>query len=86
MYILLRGQVTIYILYAKPSEDGDDGKAKGPTTPHINDEENIRQQLGTFVTNLGECYVSSWARSSPISVNATCMSAVRARHLAKWHC
>ena len=53
MYILLRGQVTIFILYAKPTE-GDDGK-KVTAVPNIDPDsgESIRKQLGTFVTNLG---------------------------------
>ena len=76
MYILLRGQVTIYILYAKPAEDGDENKSKGPAIPELDPEKDVRQQLGTFVTNLGT-YVSSWARSSPTSV---CTSAADTCH------
>ena len=52
MYILMRGKVTIYILYTKKDEDGD-----LESTPQLTDKSgkdvNIRQQLGTFVTSLG---------------------------------
>ena len=62
MFILLRGQVTIYILYAKPAGEGDDDKPKAPVVPEIglSDGENIRQQLGTFVTNLGMTQCFMW--------------------------
>ena len=56
MYILMRGKVTIYILYAKKDEDGDK-----ETSPQLVEKPgkdfNIRQQLGTFVTSLGTLYV-----------------------------
>ena len=53
MYILLRGQVTIFILYAAKG-DADEEK---PNQLQLNSakvgSEALRQQLGTFVTNLG---------------------------------
>ena len=52
MYILMRGKVTIYILYTKKEEEGD-----RETSPQLSDKQgkdaNVRQQLGTFVTSLG---------------------------------
>ena len=53
MYILLRGQVTIYILYDKKVE-GDDEKPSQPVITGKPTSENIRAQLGTYVTKLGE--------------------------------
>ena len=61
MYILLRGQVTIYIQYAKKIEDSEGGEGEGDKKPPTNQfkpdpesGESVRQQLGTFVTHLGE--------------------------------
>lgn len=54
MYILLRGEVTIFMLYPKKiDEDNPDGGTKEQAQQIIETTENIRQQLGTFVTNLG---------------------------------
>ena len=59
MYILMRGKVTIYILYAKKDEDGDK-----ETSPQLIEKPgkdfNIRQQLGTFVTSLGTSHYELW--------------------------
>lgn len=51
MYILLLGQVTIYILYNKAGDTEDDK----PVQPVVTSKtESLRQQLGTFVTHLGQ--------------------------------
>jgi len=68
MYILLRGKVTIYINYTVKAEQeikaetaGGDGGMTSSARDEISygttkkEKENIRQQLGTFVTHLGEC-------------------------------
>ncbi len=52
MYILLRGQITIYILYASKA-DGDDDNSNQPVLT-AKASEGLRQQLGTFVCHLGE--------------------------------
>lgn len=52
MYILLRGKVTIYILYATKAE-GDDDKPNQPVLT-AKGGESLRQQLGTFVVTLGK--------------------------------
>ena len=52
MYILMRGKVTIYILYAKKDEDGDK-ETSLQLVEKPGKDFNIRQQLGTFVTSLG---------------------------------
>ena len=53
MYILMRGKVTIYILYAKKGDD--DEKDQAPTIAEKEGKEvNIRQQLGTYVCSLGK--------------------------------
>ena len=52
MYILMRGKVTIYILYAKKGDDEE--KDQAPTIAEKEGKEvNIRQQLGTYVCSLG---------------------------------
>ncbi len=52
MYILMRGSVTIYILYA--SQDEDAGTQGATTTPAQRPGNGVRHQLGTVVTSLGE--------------------------------
>ena len=57
MYILLRGKVTIYINYAVKAgaEEGSADNAQPIVVePSKDKKESIRQQLGTFVTHLGE--------------------------------
>ena len=51
MYIVLRGKVTIYIVYANKAE-GDDDKPNQPVLT-AKGGESLRQQLGTFVVTLG---------------------------------
>lgn len=73
MYILLRGQVTIFIQYANKTEDTDE-KARPktkqePSTPHQtapaaltpvehDEPECVRKRLGTFVCSLGKYHMS----------------------------
>ena len=73
MYILLRGQVTIFIQYANKTEDTDekarpkskqepstpDKTAPAALTPVEHDEpESVRKRLGTFVCSLGKYHMS----------------------------
>jgi hypothetical protein len=57
MYILLRGQVTIYIWDSK-TDTSDDDQLDG-LVPLAGSTGNIRQQLGSVVTSLGQSLPSS---------------------------
>ena len=52
MYILLRGKVTIYILYASKAEGDDDKSGQPVITARGGDA--LRKELGTFVCPLGQ--------------------------------
>ena len=67
MYIVLRGQVTIFIQYANKTEDVDEKATKtkqeapksDETGPPVvaEDTESARKRLGTYVCSLGRCEV-----------------------------
>ena len=67
MYIVLRGQVTIFIQYANKTEDVDDRSTKPKQEPPKSDQtgppgvpedtESARKRLGTYVCSLGRCEV-----------------------------